>query len=129
MQGAAYGSQTTKRGKCVMANMEALRQSIQPIIQEEISRAKQNHKDYTTIHQAYSLMKEEIEETQDELVKVKSLHDSLWEDIKRDEYNSENQIVWAKAIKNVCDNVIAEAVHIATVTSRTIEMLEKGEQL
>lgn len=70
---------------------------------------------YNSHHEAYAVLKEEIEEAHEKLETIKRWHDRLWSCIREDMGNLEDKI---SRIEHNAKQLAAEAVQVAAVCRR-----------
>ena len=96
---------------------------IEKLAEIELAEANIIHEEkFNSWHEAYAVLKEEIEETQDEIARVVKLADELWYAIKKD--NLENAVHYTKAIKITTRVAIQEAVQVVAMCKKILESEE-----
>lgn len=97
--------------------MEKLKNEIKNLVADEIERALEVHGRHHSRHEAYAVIKEEVEEADDALVSVKQMLAHTWEFIKGDDDPS-------KAMKRIgewAEHLAAEAIQVAAMAQKGIE--------
>jgi len=102
--------------------MEELKLEVEILSIEELERAnKEFQPKFNSTHEAYAVLKEEVEEAEAELKNVKMMLEDCWFDIKRNTTPNRNII----AIKNCAINLSAEAIQVAAMAQKFIDSFEK----
>ena len=102
--------------------MEELKLEVEMLAVTELERANEKFDSkFNSTHEAYAVLKEEIEEAEAELKNAKMMLENCWFDIKRDTMPNRNII----AIKNCAVNLAAEAVQIGAMCEKFINSFEK----
>ena len=102
--------------------MKELKKQVEILTNEELERAnKKFMSKFNSTHEAYAVLKEEIEEAEAELKNVKMMLEDCWFDIKRDTMPNRNII----AIKNCAINLSAESIQVAAMCKKFIDSFEK----
>lgn len=106
--------------------MESLMKAIYDMAKEEYERANSSHGPIAFAHEGWALVKEELEETQEELDDVEGYIAGMWDNIRLDdlpEAKSKATLAWAAAIRCAC-----EAVQVAAVCYRFMDLKEEEKQ-
>jgi hypothetical protein len=105
--------------------MEVLKQSVKYLANEELKRANKIYPLFHSQHEGYAVIKEEIEETQSELIRIGFILDSMWKDIK---LNSSVDIMrsYANQIRGQAILVASEAIQVAAMAQKFKDSI-KGE--
>ncbi len=93
--------------------MEQLRYGVAELAKEEIKRAIEQHGNINSNHEAYALMKEELEEAEFSKLLLSQELCEFWEYVKKDEQIGTEDI-YMKAIDLAC-----EAIQVAAVAMKT----------
>lgn len=94
-----------------MTNIE----TIEELVQQELKFANSVHPQFASDHEAWAVIKEELEECEEELKGANNCIEWIWENIKK------NCVIYAhlKTTKERAMNLAAEAIQVAA-------MCEKG---
>ena len=104
--------------------MEELKLEVKILSIEELERAnKEFQPKFNSAHEAYSILKEEIEEAAEELKFINGNLDHLWICTKRNIH--ESAIEHAKDMKENAINLSAEAIQVAAMAQKFIDSFEK----
>lgn len=88
---------------------------IETLVQQELAEANEIHPQFASDHEAWAVLKEEIEECGDEFIALSAECDAMWQKIRQDE----DCQVELKLMKHRAICTIQEAIQIAA-------MCEKG---
>lgn len=102
--------------------MKQLIEDVKTLSLMELERADSKFGPFNSAHEGYAVIKEEIEETKEEFVRVENRLDHLWDSIKENEVNFNNAI----SIENYAIRLAAEAIQVAAM-ARKFRMLEGKE--
>lgn len=91
--------------------------NIEKLVQIEFKEANIVHPLFHSTHEAYGVIKEEVEETEQELIAVKENLKQFWELVKVDCYG-ENQL---KCMKSYAMNVAREAIQVAAMCQKALD--------
>jgi len=91
--------------------------------EEEKARVQKLYGDLNSSHEAYGVLKEEIEEVSSDVDFVKYYFSKVWENVKKDEDTASN----IRIIKNFAIDAIFELIQVKIVCERWEEMNEKNE--
>lgn len=96
-------------------------ENITPLIVEELKRANGIYDYFNSSHEAYGVIKEEIEEAEIEMKKCKETLEVIWLRVKSNiNYNEEiNQL------KQASIALIQEAIQVAAMCEKTIISIKK----
>ena len=93
-------------------------------IEKEIENAETWGKNFSSNHEAYAVLKEEVEEASEELDKVKSSLNIYWHAIRTNAYkNCMEQCV--KVIEDATFSTIKELVQVMAVCHKTLKTIKK----
>lgn len=70
-------------------------------------------------HEAYAVIKEELEETQDEIAKVAQQLDQYWEAVKRNDNPNDNQ--YLEKILIAATDAAAEVIQVAAMALKALQ--------
>lgn len=94
------------------------RKEIERLIAMELEDANKVHPLFASNHEAYAVIKEEIEETEHEIEAVRSFLKSLWWSIKHDKTDTTKAY---KEMKEASIRVIQEALQVAAMCDKAIK--------
>ena len=104
--------------------MTKLLTDLQGVVQNEYARAgKQHGYTFNSLHEAYAVTLEEVEEASVEMQGVYNRMMALWESVKRD-----NDSLTKQAALDILDKsmlMAAEAVQIAAMAQKTVNTVEE----
>lgn len=83
---------------------------------ERLNAIQNYGESYHTVHEGYAVLKEEVEEVQDELKAILMFLDIMWEGVKADDNNKVCQT--AKYIIKHCQQLAAETAQVAAVSEK-----------
>ena len=98
------------------------------LVQHELSKANAKFPQFTDEMHGWAVLKEEIEETKEELDKVTCCHDNLWNRIRRGEHQSRPINVIIDSMKYCSIMLIKEAAQVAAMVLKYEAMLERNEK-
>jgi len=104
--------------------MEKLKNSVEKL--KEIELADSNKKFspiFHTTHEGYAIIKEEIEEAQEECKYINHELNCIWDYVKRNKI--ENALAHMKNVKEYAINLSAESVQVAAMAQKFIDSFEK----
>lgn len=95
-------------------------------IEKEIENAESWGKDFSSNHEAYAVLKEEVEEAGEELDKVKSILNIYWHLIRTNTYkNCMEECV--KTLEDATFSTIKELIQVMAVCHKALKTIKKGE--
>ena len=96
--------------------MNVTRPIIEHCVDVELEAARKEHEEFHSLHEAYAVTLEEVEEAQTELSSAQYCLDALWDDIKTD--NTEEAIKFFEKLENYAVNLAAEAIQVAAMARK-----------
>ena len=99
---------------------------LEELTEEERRRSYEHERYFHSPHEAFGVIKEEVEETEDELLNMKGLLDAMWYRVKRDETVS-GQV--AQDLRDCSLRCAAEAVQVAAMCDKLVESGKKWGDL
>lgn len=87
---------------------------IQKLVNEELEEANRKYPLFHSNHEAYAVIKEEIEECEEDIRKMEMVLSYFWSNTKRDK-NSDNLI---KGMKKIAMHAAAEAIQVAAMCDK-----------
>lgn len=92
---------------------------IEELVKEELREANEKHPLFSSAHEAYAVIKEEVEEVEDELEKIETDIEIIWQSIKTNERDFREHRI--KAIKANAENLAAKAIQVAAMCQKMID--------
>lgn len=92
--------------------------NIEKLVQIELKEANIVHPLFHSTHEAYGVIKEEVEETEQELIAVKENLKQFWETVKQDWCHGETEL---KSMKVYAMNVAREAIQVAAMCQKALD--------
>lgn len=89
---------------------------IQKLVNEELEEANKKYPLFHSDHEAYAVIKEEIEECEEDIRKMEMVLSYFWSNTKRDK-NSDNLI---EGMKKIAMHAAAEAIQVAAMCDKTL---------
>lgn len=97
--------------------MQEIIEGVEKLAYEELERANSKFGMFHSTHEGYGVIKEEIEEVEYELSKVKYEMAILWNNIK----NNELDLLGIKIMKRHATNLAAESIQVAAMCQKFID--------
>lgn len=95
------------------------------LIQAEYDNACEKYGDkYNSLHEAYAVLLEEVEETEKELAFLKSWQRILWSKIKNENFNFYKEKEILAELKKATQNTMQEIAQVGAVLIKTQNTLE-----
>lgn len=94
---------------------------IQKLVNEELKEANKKYPLFHSDHEAYAVIKEEVEECEEDIRKIQMVLSYFWSNTKRDK-NSDNLI---GGIKKIAMHAAAEAIQVAAMCDKALIGREK----
>lgn len=108
--------------------MNVAKEHVIGLVAMELQHARENHEDFHSLHEGYSVMLEEIEECRDELQIIQSLNSDLWQAVKDD--NAAGAKMEMDEIEEAAVRLASEAIQVAAMARKAKEvavtLLEEG---
>lgn len=98
---------------------EGLRKAVQTLAWEELQRASKIHPPFADPHHGYAVIKEEIEECENEMNALNAQLNCMWNEIKNDAYKNSSR---AKHIKLTAVQLALEAIQVAAMAQKIMNM-------
>ena len=118
-------SETQAEYKVPTLTKEQIQAGIVCLVNMELARSHEiGHKNFNSTHEGYAVMKEEIEETQDEAKKLVSQSEILWSAIKQDKHDFAE--CTARDIYQTALAVAYEAIQAAAMARKYLDSLGRG---
>ncbi len=93
------------------------RKIIEELVQQELKEANEKHPLFHSPHEAYAVIKEELEELIDEVKSVCATSDNIWGLVK----NDIPIMCELRAMKTYAEFAAAEAIQVAAMCQKAIE--------
>ena len=104
--------------------MEELKLEGEMLAVTELERANEKFdSEFHSTHEAYSVLKEEVEEAQEEFEYMNHELNCIWDYVKRNK--TENALAHMKNMKKYAINMAAEAVQVGAMCEKFIDSFEK----
>ena len=104
--------------------MKELKKQVEILTNEELERAnKKFMSKFNSTHEAYAVLKEEVEEAQEEFEYMNHELNCIWDYVKRNK--TENALAHMKNMKKYAINMAAEAVQVGAMCEKFIDSFEK----
>lgn len=87
---------------------------IQKLVDKELEEANKKYPLFHSDHEAYAVIKEEIEECEEDIRKMEMVLSYFWSNTKRDK-NSDNLI---EGMKKIAMHAVAEAIQVAAMCDK-----------
>lgn len=99
--------------------------SVESIVSEELNIALQKFGEFKNNHEAYAVMKEEIEEAEEELIELNTLLRNYWYYVK---INSSTNAIHPKLkyIRKHAINMACEAIQVAAMAEKALRIENKN---
>lgn len=92
---------------------------VEKAINEELINAKGYGEKYTSVFEVYGVLKEEVEETNNEVEEVKGNFTLFWNFIKKN--NTEKQKEFLKLIETSAEKTALEALQVCAVCRKALD--------
>lgn len=96
-------------------------EEIQRLVNEELKEANKKYPLFHSDHEAYAVIKEEVEECEDDMREMQMVLSYFWNRVKRDK-NSDDII---QGIKKIAMHAAAEAIQVAAMCDKALIGREK----
>lgn len=96
--------------------MDAVKNDIKKLIDKELDAANEVNRPFASMHEAYAVIKEELEEAEDEYEKAGRFLHMAWINIKHD--NAINAKIGLADVYNAAMNLAVEAVQVAAMCKK-----------
>ena len=99
---------------------EGMKRAIETLAWEELQRANMRFPQFASTHEGYAIIKEEIEETEQELIDMKESLKGIWTKTKM------NSLIMAKKhsreMRECALNLAAEAIQVAAMCDKFLNL-------
>lgn len=103
--------------------MNAVEENIKELVFKELNNANKHFPLFSSAHHGYAVIKEEIEETMDDLNVLLEVFANAWLGIKKNEPVFEQ----IKAVKACAEQVAVEAIQVAAMCDKFNMSLSEGD--
>ena len=101
--------------------MNAIENDVRALVDKELAAANERFPQFHSQHEGYAVIKEEVEETREQLDAVERYLNYLWDRVKQ-ECTTKEQVEY---IHMFAINVACEAIQVAAMCKKFLEMEEK----
>ena len=95
------------------------------LVQHELSKANAKFPPFASEMEGWAVLKEEIEEADEELVNIRRWHDQIWIDIRG---NRKLHSDYIRLIRTLAQKMMVEAAQVAAMALKYEAMLERNEK-
>lgn len=111
-----------------MSFSENTEKLVNELIQAEYKNACENYGDkYNSLHEAYAVLLEEVEETENELQFLKGYQKLLWSKIKNEKFNLYTEKELIAELKKATQKTMQELAQVGAVLMKMQNTLEVEE--
>lgn len=104
--------------------MNAIETEVRALVDKELAAANERFPQFHSQHEGWAVIKEEMEETEEELAKMKIYLAGAWGNITSDvQANSDIESLKQRAINAAC-----EAIQVAAMCKKFLEMEDKTSE-
>ena len=103
--------------------MNAIENQVRDLVKIELAAANERFPQFHSQHEGYAVIREEVEETREQLEVVERYLSYLWDRAKQDHHAREQ----AEYIKMFAINAACEAIQVAAMAQKFLEM-ENGKK-
>lgn len=105
--------------------MNFAKEKVIALVAEELSAANAAHCQFHSLHEGYAVLREEVDECQDEQDEMLLHANGLWQAVKRDRYDL--AAAELKAIESTAIRLAAEAIQVAAMARKAMETVPESE--
>lgn len=99
--------------------MDAVKNDIKKLIDKELDAANEVNPPFASMHEAYAVIKEELEEAEDEYEKAGNFLNYAWRNIKNDDtFGFDGAKIWLADMYKAAMNLAVEAVQVAAMCKK-----------
>lgn len=99
--------------------MDAVKEDVKLLVQKELESANKKFPMFYSDHEGYAVLKEEVEEAEEDLIRTKDQVASLWRFTKKN-LNKPKELA-AESIKESAIELAVEAVQVAAMAQKFID--------
>lgn len=100
--------------------MNAAKERLPELVELELDSANRHHTPFHSLHEAYAVIREEIEESMDELTRVRMSGKELWRAVKDDDSRGAEEHI--REIELYAVNLAAEAIQVAAMAQKALQL-------
>ena len=104
--------------------MKELLNEIEQAAENELVRANRKHTLFNSPHEAYAVIKEEVEEAELEMEHIKDSVRIFWKAVKYDDI-ARNMYRFLHGIKDIAINLAAEAIQVAAMAQKAMDSIKQ----
>lgn len=104
--------------------MKELLAAAEKLADEELIRANKKFPQFHSAHEAYGVIKEEIEEQDSDSSDIRCEFYKFWESVRHNK--PEMQIIHAEQVKEAALHAAAEAIQVAAMAQKFLDMERDG---
>ncbi len=102
--------------------MDAVKKDVINLVYKELESANEKFPPFNSSHEGYAVIKEEIEEAEEQLIYTKEKLNVLWSNIKRN--NIEFSLAHVYNLEELAINMAVEAIQVAAMAQKYIDSME-----
>lgn len=107
--------------------MYKLVEAVKELVREELARASEQHgPDFHSLHEAYAVLLEEIEETKQEIGNLNFDAQHMWSAVRHDNHVMFKTVADAALAHAI--NAASEAIQVAAVAHKTLNTVDRYEK-
>lgn len=114
-----------KRQKVEDKMYTKLMKRVTELVGSELEHTRSQHPPFASLHEAYAVTLEEVDEARMDMGDVVDALDLLWAEVRADD--PKNAAADAVELEKAACRLACEAVQVAAMARKTIECIEKGE--
>lgn len=104
--------------------MNAIREDVEILVHEELDNANKLFPLFRSPHEGYAVIKEEIEEAEEQLTYSKQLLESLWTSIKVNNSRLPYSKMFCKDLKQRAIDGATELIQVAAMAQKYLDSIE-----
>lgn len=102
--------------------MNKVKDKLPALVEEELAAAMTDHPFFSSAHEGYAVLLEEVEEAESDMRAVRNKLSSLWYGVKSD--NSRVVSFQASLVKGAAIHLAAEAIQVAAMAQKLMASIE-----
>lgn len=99
--------------------MDAIKDDIRDAVEKELASACEKFPMFSSLHEGYAVLKEEYEESMEEMTCIKTCIDLMWNQVKLN--NSKLALSHAARIKYAAERLAIEACQVSAMAEKMIQ--------
>ena len=107
--------------------MTKLLKEVRPLVEQELKEANKTSPLFNSPHQAYGVIKEEVEETRDEAKTMKELLKYFWLQVRSDDPNDEKKANLMN-LKEASIHAACEAIQTDAMAQKAIDSMKNYKE-